>query len=165
MRKLQAPPVERNRGTSTMFERLAAYGTLMTGEPNRLSPAVRRRMVSQGPCLIPGRLFRVRNPGGLDYPALVAAPRQTVPAELFSLPVADLKAIDAYEDFRPAAPHQSTYLRRRLIAQTVCGPVRAWVYVWNRPITGLKPVPGNAWARSRASPALKPAKTTQRANL
>ena len=148
-----------------MLEHLAAYGTLMTGEPNGLASAVRRRMVSQGPCLVPGRLFRVRDPGGHDYPALVAAPGQTVTAELFTLPGADLRTIDAYEDFRPAAPQSSTYLRRRLIGRTEAGPVRAWVYVWNRPVTGLKPVPGNVWPRSWADTGSEPAKYINRMDL
>ena len=119
----------------------------MTGEPNRLSPAVRRRMLSLGACRIPGRLFLVSNPGGFDYPALVAATGKTVPGELFRVPAVDLKPIDAYEDFRPATPAASTYIRRQLIIHTGSGRVRAWVYVWNRPVTGLKPLPGNAWTR------------------
>ena len=129
-----------------MMTNVAAYGTLMTGQMNLLPRAVRQRMVSLSPCIIPGRLFRVHNPTTFDYPALVPAPGQAVRGELFTIPLADLKAFDAYEEFDPAQPEASTYLRRRQVVDTASGPVRAWVYVWNRPTAGLQPRPGNAWA-------------------
>lgn len=126
-----------------MLVRLAAYGTLMTGQRNLLPAAVRRRMRSVGSCGIPGRLFRV--PGDFAYPALVCAPGHSTCGELFVIPAGDLKAIDAYEDCRPAAPEASMYVRRLLPVQTEGGMIRAWVYVWNRPVHGLVPVPGNRW--------------------
>lgn len=107
-------------------------------------------MVSRGTCLIPGRLFRVRNPGGFDYPALVAAPGWSVAGELVTVPAADLAALDLYEDFRPAQPAGSSYIRRRLTVRVGPSGVSAWVYVWNRSVAGLRPVPGNAWAGAAA---------------
>jgi gamma-glutamylcyclotransferase (GGCT)/AIG2-like uncharacterized protein YtfP len=124
-----------------MLVRLAAYGTLMTGQHNQLPAAVRRRMHSMGFCEIPGRLFRV--PGGFAYPALVCMPGHSTRGELFVIPADDLKIIDAYEDCRPAAPQASMYVRRLLPVENAVGTVRAWVYLWNRPVLGLVPVPGN----------------------
>ena len=129
-----------------MFVHLAAYGTLMTGETNTLAPTVRQRMHSAGPCRIPGRLYRVRNPGSFDYPALIPMPGHTARGELFKLPADDLSAIDAYDGFRPASPESSTYLRRNLTVQTASGAERAWVYIWNQSTRGLTPIRGNAWA-------------------
>jgi gamma-glutamylcyclotransferase (GGCT)/AIG2-like uncharacterized protein YtfP len=128
-----------------MLVHLAAYGTLMTGQTNGLSAAVRRRMVSAGRCRIPGILFRVQNRSVFDYPALVTAPGHSVAGELFTLPSADLPAIDRYEDYRPDAPGGSAYIRRRLVVRTERGATHAWVYVWNRSVAGLKPVGGDAW--------------------
>jgi gamma-glutamylcyclotransferase (GGCT)/AIG2-like uncharacterized protein YtfP len=128
---------------------LAAYGTLMTGQTNGLSPGVRRRMLSAGLCRIPGKLFRAQDKGGFDYPALVAAPGHSVAGELFAVPAADLPAIDRYEGYRPDAPDGSSYIRRRLVVRTQGGAEHAWVYVWNRSVAGLKPVGGGAWRMVR----------------
>ena len=137
---------------------LAAYGTLMTGQENGLPPAMRARLLGGRPCLIRGRLYEVREamPGGREavYPALVEGrhDRARIPGEVFEIggdpaeAAATLAAIDRYEDCIPDDPTASTYLRRRRPVLASGLALEAWIYLYNRPVDRLRPVPGNSWA-------------------
>ena len=137
---------------------LAAYGTLMTGQRNGLDPAIRARMRRARCCRIAGRLYEVREPDGaaghLTYPALVpAGPGEAavVEGEVFAIgadaaeAAVVLAATDRYEACVPDDPQGSTYLRR-LHPVLVDGAVLlAWLYLYNRPTDGLRPIPGGRW--------------------
>ena len=118
---------------------IAVYGTLR-------APAVRRRLGVEavlrfrGRCRLPGRLYDLG-----DYPGLVAGDG-TVQAELYALtdPRA-LARIDAFEDIVPGNPAASLY--RRECWRMLAPDVEAWVYVYNRPVAGLRRVSGGDWMR------------------
>jgi len=65
-------------------------------------------------------------------------PSDTVPGELFELPSdpAVLARLDDYEDFRPADPANSLFLRQRTLATLEDGTRHpCWVYTYNHPVT------------------------------
>ena len=138
---------------------LAAYGTLMTGQRNGLEPAVRSRLRDGRPCLIRGRLYEVREPGDgggeAVCPALVACDDAAaeVQGELFAVGADPdeaarvLVAIDRYEECVPDDPDASTYVRRQRPVRADGLTVQAWVYLYNRPVDRLRPIPGGRWAR------------------
>jgi gamma-glutamylcyclotransferase (GGCT)/AIG2-like uncharacterized protein YtfP len=134
---------------------LAAYGTLMTGRINPLTPSARARMRSLGPCLLDGRLYEIRD-SSFAYPALVLSPAPggtPVQAELFAIGESEAEArpvlaeTDAYENFCPGRPDRSTYLRVQVPVRYPDRPGcdRAWVYVYNRPVKGAAPLPEGRW--------------------
>ncbi len=133
---------------------LAAYGTLMTGQENGLDPRVRSRMQAGRPCLIRGRLYEVRETEGdgrhATYPALVECrdDRAMVRGELLAIGAEAaivLAALDRYEGYVPGDPDASTYLRRRrpVLADGVA--LQAWIYLYNRPTDGLRPIANGRW--------------------
>ncbi len=118
---------------------VAFYGTLMRafGVQRRLGLASELRFVSA--CRIPGRLYDLG-----DYPGLVAADG-VVLGEVFELlGPRTLTQLDDFEDYDPARPDDSEYLRRavRLIEPAL----DAWVYVYNRPFTGRRPIASGEWS-------------------
>ena len=138
---------------------LATYGTLMTGQRNGLGPDVRCRMRNGRPCDIAGRLYEVREPAdsGLDlvYPALVPCPGDdaaVVQGEVFEIGADNaeaavvLAATDRYEDCIPDDPDASTYLRRRRPILVAGVTWQAWIYLYNRPTDGLRPIASGRWA-------------------
>lgn len=108
---------------------LFIYGTL---HPNRAPAeiaAAARRLTSIGPATIRARLYNLgAYPGAILDPT--AAP---IPGELFAVPdAATLAALDTYEDFRPADPDASLYLRVETTATMRDGSHRpCWVYAYN----------------------------------
>jgi len=134
---------------------LAAYGTLMSGQINPLSRAARARMRSMGPCLLPGRLYEIRE-AAFVYPALVLnAPPNAPPVhgELFAIGKDDAEAAlvlaetDAYENCHPDDPHRGTYRRVRLPVRYPdrSGSDEAWVYVYNRAVGNAPVIADGRW--------------------
>jgi gamma-glutamylcyclotransferase (GGCT)/AIG2-like uncharacterized protein YtfP len=126
---LRATPVK-----NAMPDCLFLYGTL---HPDRAPAAIRstaRLLQSRGPATVVGTLYQLGRYPGLLLPG--PAPR-IVPGELFLLPpdAESLASLDAYEDFRPADPAGSLFLRIETEA-TLPDESRksCWVYVYNRPI-------------------------------
>ena len=128
---------------------IALYGTLRY-------PDVRRSLGLSGQLRRVGR-FRLR--GILfdlgPYPAL-APGDAVVHGELFE--VADRSAfaiMDDFEDFDPADPARSVYVRE---IWTLSEPEsRTWVYRYNRPVRGLPRVLGGDWlARRKRRPPWRP---------
>ncbi len=136
---------------------LATYGTLMTGQENGLPPAMRARLRDGRRCLIRGRLYEIREPmpngGEAVYPALVEGrdDQAWIVGEVFAISgspdeaSAVLAATDCYEDCIPDDPDASIYLRcrRRVLVKGVAH--EAWIYLYNRPVDWLRPVPGDRW--------------------
>ncbi|MBS0561324.1 MAG: gamma-glutamylcyclotransferase [Proteobacteria bacterium] len=138
---------------------LATYGTLMTGQINPLTPAVRARMRSLGPCLMDGLLFEIRG-RTFRYPALILHPDGEPPpgaapvhGEAFEIGATEAAAApvlaetDHYEDCRMDAPARSTYLRLRrpIRFPDRPGTAEAWVYVYNRSVARAVPIPDGRW--------------------
>jgi gamma-glutamylcyclotransferase (GGCT)/AIG2-like uncharacterized protein YtfP len=148
---------------------LAVYGTLMTGQANKLVPGVHAKMRSLGTCFIPGVIVEVSDDrDGSHYPGLVLSSNKQgflVTAELFEVGEDDqraagvLKAIDAYEEFSPGSPADSPFTRRFV---AVCldrdqnKKKYAWVYVYNRPTSDMPIIENGDWAKFVGTRAGRP---------
>jgi GntR family transcriptional regulator / MocR family aminotransferase len=144
-------PADRARGRARDADLpIATYGTLRRGERNATYLAGATFL---GTGRIAGRLHEMRSaatrpygyPGCLDagegLPAIVV--------ELYRVDLATLAAIDALEAFDPADDAGSEYVRRPI--DVADGPVdRAWVYVYNGPLSGVGPaIPEGDWVGHR----------------
>ncbi|MFT4027873.1 MAG: gamma-glutamylcyclotransferase family protein [Novosphingobium sp.] len=117
------------------------YGTLIGGGP----PAVRQalgKLRDLGPARAAGAVHAIPDPGGW-YPALVAG-EGTVAGRLYEATPdfgeADLAALDAYEEFDPADPAGSPYLR-----VPIAEGLQA--YRFNRPLPpDARPIPDGDFA-------------------
>jgi len=111
---------------------LFIYGTLHPDRAPREIAAAARRLTPLGPATIRARVYDLgAYPGAiLDHTA------PSLPGELFTVPDAEtLAALDAYEDFRPASPPDSLYLRVQTTATLPDGSHHTcWVYVYNREV-------------------------------
>ena len=128
------------------------YGTLLAGSDNPVARFVHEKLDLIGPAEARGGLHGVPDPEGW-YPALVPGEGRAhgrLYAAKPSFSAADLARLDAYEDFDPARPEASLYVRQPV---EVLGPDRtlgrADAYVFNQPLpAGSRPLPGGdfrAW--------------------
>jgi gamma-glutamylcyclotransferase (GGCT)/AIG2-like uncharacterized protein YtfP len=113
-----------------MPQLLFIYGTLHPDRaPAEIADAA-RRLTPIGPATIRARLYNLG-----AYPGVVldqaASP---IPGELFAVPDnATLARLDWYEDFRPADPANSLFLRVETTATKPDGSHHpCWLYVYNR---------------------------------
>ena len=115
--------------TAAMSTCLFIYGTLHPDRAPAEIAAAARRLTPIGPATIRARLYNLG-----AYPgAILDATAPAIPGELFTVPdAATLAALDRYEDFRPADPAASLYLR---VETTATLPDRSskpcWVYAYN----------------------------------
>ena len=119
-----------------MLHILFIYGTLHPDRAPAEIAAAARRLTPIGPATIRGHLYNFG-----EYPGMIlddTAP--TIAGELFTVPDAEtFAALDAYEDFRPAEPENSLFLRVETTATTHDGSHQpCWVYVYNGKVTGSK---------------------------
>jgi gamma-glutamylcyclotransferase (GGCT)/AIG2-like uncharacterized protein YtfP len=119
-----------------MPHHLFVYGTLHPDRaPAEIASAVRHlRLV--GPATIQGKLYDLG-----PYPAVVPSPNPNdkVPGTIFALPgdPAILTALDHYEDYRPADPARSLFVRTQCTAALNDGShLDCWVYRYNRELPG-----------------------------
>jgi gamma-glutamylcyclotransferase (GGCT)/AIG2-like uncharacterized protein YtfP len=128
---------------------VATYGTLMTGEANRLDAEVRDRMTSMGPCRMPGTLYLIAPED--RYPGLKpAAPYSgdVVLGELYRIGEHDDEArdiihkLDRYERYHVTDPAVSEYERRYILVEEPTPGAwtpksslweRTWRFVLRRP--------------------------------
>lgn len=122
------------------------YGTLLDGSANRVAAWVHDRLHAIGPATVIGTLQGVCDPDGW-YPALLAGDGQ-VHGRLYEsvegFGAADLARLDAYENYNPARPGKSLYLRETVTATAPDGSVcEAQAYRFNKPLPqGSRPIPG-----------------------
>lgn len=116
----------------------AVYGLLRKGASGFARFGLDTAFRPLRPCRIPGVIHDL---GG--YPGLVLGEGEVV-GELFAVTdPAVIPQLDAFEDYDPDAPDNSRYLRVRI---RLLSPDRqAWVYVWNRPVSGYPRVEGGDW--------------------
>ena len=117
------------------------YGTLQSGSWNPVARRIHARLMPEGPGQVRGQLHAVPDRDGW-FPALLDGPG-IVQGEVCragpDFSPADLAALDAYEDFDPADPARSLYLRRSL--PLLSGGL-AQVYCFNQPLPpGARPIP------------------------
>jgi gamma-glutamylcyclotransferase (GGCT)/AIG2-like uncharacterized protein YtfP len=119
-----------------MPDLLFIYGTLHPAIAPAEIASTARLLQPIGPATIRGTLLDLG-----DYPGVIldpASPTQ-IPGHLFALP-ADGAAqtwarLDRYEDFRPADPSASLFLRQQTLATLPDGSeALCWVYTWNEPV-------------------------------
>lgn len=117
---------------------LFVYGTLRRGGPmfRRLRLGV--RLASAGPARMHGALASLG-----AYPAFDPAGRGLVHGELYRvLDPRVIAALDAYEEFDPADPDASLFVRARI---PLAGRRdRAWVYLYNGTKAGVA-APSGRW--------------------
>ena len=128
------------------------YGTLLAGSDNPVARFVHEKLELIGPAEAQGVLHGVPSREGW-YPALLpgegrAQGRLYAARDSFSAD--DLARLDAYEDFDPARPEASLYLRLPVDVSGPDGTVAAAdAYVFNQPLPeGSRPIPGGdfrAW--------------------
>lgn len=110
------------------------YGTLLQGSRNAVARALHGRLRPVASASVQGALFAIPEAGGW-YPALVpdgrGAVHGTLSVALAVFTDADLARMDAWEDYDPARPDLSLYLRRTVALD---GGGEAEAYVWNRPL-------------------------------
>jgi gamma-glutamylcyclotransferase (GGCT)/AIG2-like uncharacterized protein YtfP len=133
---------------SSPKEHIAVYGSLMTGMGGREELGIAEQLSFVGRCAIHGRLFDLG-----DYPGLLLG-SGIVQAELYE--IADtsvLQRLDAYEHYDPDDLEGSLYIRRLVrLAQPECD---AWLYEYNRDVSGSPSVPSGDWKRHCRDAATK----------
>lgn len=113
------------------------YGTLVAGSANAAAQAAHRHLKALGAATTCGRLHGIADAAGW-YPALTVGDG-TVHGQLYEtrpgFGAADLAALDAFENFDPARPGESDYLRQEIIVHDGDGRARAaQAYLWRLPI-------------------------------
>ena len=120
---------------------IGLYGTLRDAELRR-SLGLAGRLRRLGRFRLEGIMYDLG-----PYPALGPG-KGIVHGELYAImDAAVLPVMDAYEEYDPARPQVSTYLRERwhlLEPDTDC-----WVYRYNKPVRGLPRVLGGDWLARR----------------
>lgn len=117
---------------------LFVYGTLMRAYDHPMARLLSEQAerLGEGSCC--GRLFQIKH-----YPGLIESndPGDRVFGELLRVRETRslLAKLDDYEGCGPSAPQPTLYIRAiRPIARTGQPDVAAWVYLYNRPVAGLK---------------------------
>ena len=107
------------------------YGTLLDGSDNPVAQAIHTLLEPVGPATVRGALFAIPDALGW-FPALIAGDglvHGKIYAAREGFGPAELARMDGYEDFDPANPAASLYIRQEL---PLTGGRTAQVYVWNR---------------------------------
>ncbi|MFB3915331.1 MAG: gamma-glutamylcyclotransferase [Terriglobales bacterium] len=125
---------------------LFCYGTLL---PEHAPPSVSnliRKLRPIGPATVRGRLYNLgRYPGAI----LDAGSSGHISGQVFALPADTdvLARLDEYEGFDPADPGDSLFVRQECRAAMLNGNiVKCWIYVYNRKIGSVRPVPGGRYS-------------------
>jgi len=131
------------------------YGTLQAGNLNPAIAAIHSRLVPQGPGRISGAIVAVPDADGW-FPALVPGDGE-VHGQVYTagpdFAAEDLAALDRYEEFDPASPETSWYLRETR-ALTSGEPVTLYRMNGSPPPEAL-PIPGGdfrAWLKAQNLP-------------
>jgi gamma-glutamylcyclotransferase (GGCT)/AIG2-like uncharacterized protein YtfP len=131
-----------------MSSYLFAYGTLQPDyAPPRIAHAV-AKLHPIGEGFADGVLYDL---GGYPGAALDPASEQRITGLVLQLPEDSnvLREIDAYEEFDPAAPNTSQFIRiLHPVVLAKGGTLPCWVYVYNRNPGSARILPGGIYRRS-----------------
>lgn len=120
-------------------ETVAVYGTLRRGESNHHLLA---NSHFKGTDKIPDlALYHLGS-----YPGAIREKGAATEVEVYRVSPATLEMLDTLEDFHPARPRQSLYLRKRV--QTRFG--QTWLYLYNRPVQARQRL-GIRWGQAGGS--------------
>ena len=131
-----APPV--SAGDLFIFYGLLKQGAL--GAPRGLD--LERHGEFLGPCRFKGRMFDLGK-----YPGVVRRDGQCH-GILYRLDHPRIaRKLDAFEDVRPNDPKNALYRRERVsvIDDYDRGYQKAWIYVYNQPVTGRREIRSGNW--------------------
>lgn len=132
-----------------MDTQLFVYGTLRRGSPHPMRAVLERQTVWEGPARMAGLLYDAGT-----YPGLVPDPlkRNWVVGDLYRVREPDtlFPMLDEYEGCGAEETHPEYRRVRRLAHAGRRAPCPAWVYVYDRPVTGLARVTsGDYWKHTR----------------
>jgi gamma-glutamylcyclotransferase (GGCT)/AIG2-like uncharacterized protein YtfP len=120
-----------------MSERLFVYGTLMRASSHPLARELMQRAAFEGQARFNGRLYLVSH-----YPAVVPSemPEEWVHGDVFVIrDPGFLVALDRYEECGPEDREPTEYRRlQQRVVMSSGESVVAWMYLYNRPVTGLQ---------------------------
>jgi gamma-glutamylcyclotransferase (GGCT)/AIG2-like uncharacterized protein YtfP len=126
-------------------ELLFIYGTLLPGLRLDHQMLGAERL---GPALVQGRLYDLGTyPGWVQGEGLVRG-------EIYRLSSSHLQRLDEVEEVVPDDPVASLYWRDRIqVLEGACAGQWAWVYRYNRSVTGCFQIPsGDYWEHVRQTP-------------
>ena len=130
-----------------MSDFLFAYGTLQPGfAPAEIASAV-SQLLPVGEAFVHGVLYDL---GGHPGAVLDSSSQERIIGAVYQLPedASVLAELDAYEEFDPAAPESSAYLRIfHHVTLAAGGALRCWVYVYNRDPASAPVIPGGRFRR------------------
>lgn len=134
-------------GTLRQAHRIARY------QPHPMHQVLAQHSHYVGGATCLGRLFDIG-----QYPGLVPPLRQgeRVVGELYrlKLPERALALLDEYERYWRARPKASEFIREPWrVESPELGTVSAWVYRYNRPVRGLRRLPGGDYCATQIRPA------------
>lgn len=127
------------------IDHLFVYGTLRPAARHALQAALQRHARWLGAGWVAGRLYDLGR-----YPGLVPDIRAgAVHGDVYRLREqrALLRALDRYEGCGPRMPRPREYRRETVQVHFGRRRLRAWVYVYNRPVAGLRTVAGGDYLR------------------
>jgi len=132
------------------------YGTLLEGSDNPVARGIHALVTPVCEARVAGRLFAIPDPDGW-YPALLAGDGEAHGMVYTARPqfsAVDLARMDAYEDYDPANPEASLYIRRSM---SIADGGEAQAYVWNRPLpVGAQSIGHGDFRRWLAEHGFKP---------
>jgi gamma-glutamylcyclotransferase (GGCT)/AIG2-like uncharacterized protein YtfP len=128
-----------------MNPHLFVYGSLLSAIGHPSGERLRSEAQPVGAASMPGRLYRVG-----WYPGLVeaAAGGSRVHGEVYALadPAGSLAWLDDYESIVPGKEASNEYVRAERAVQLASGQqVTAWVYLYQRDVTGVQLVADGRW--------------------
>lgn len=129
--------------------RLFVYGQLRRGQIGHQRLGLEARTCWLGEARLHGRLYDLG-----DYPGLILGGSDIVHGELVGFDDPALwPLLDEYEDYNPAQPACSEYIREEV--RLLGGMDHAWAYIYGRSVEGRPLMPSGVWQASldRARPA------------
>lgn len=128
-------------------QHLFVYGTLRQALRHPLRRILRLGSEHLGEARFQGVLYAID-----WYPGAVPSenPHDTVWGDLYRLNAPDmvLERLDAYERCTPADPQPTLFRRERLEVRCADGArCRAWIYLYNQPVTGLQRIASGDFLR------------------
>jgi gamma-glutamylcyclotransferase (GGCT)/AIG2-like uncharacterized protein YtfP len=119
-------------------EAIAVYGSLLAGMGGQEELGIGEQLRFVGPCEIRGSLFDLG-----EYPGLLLG-SGVVHAELYEIAdAAALPRLDEFELYDPDDPAGSLYIRKR--ARLTQPDRDAWLYEYNRDVSGMSSIPSGDW--------------------
>lgn len=135
-----------------MCEHLFVYGTLLPGVAPAEIAAAAAQLVPVGSGWVQGNLYDLG-----DFPGAVleSSSGRRIAGTVLRLPrnSAVLKSLDVYEEFDPATPERSQFLRVRTMATLSDGSaLECWIYVYNQNVSNARLIEGGEWISRGGEP-------------